>query len=105
MKKYFNLEIKENDSIDFRSLTEKLVIPQGFKKELNFIELVQLLDMQLLEDGLRMDNVFQAGGCRVIRASKNFKVIDIGSKRLKEYLALFDKGWEKDATFKETGTK
>lgn len=90
VNKYFDLEVKENDVVDFITIREKLVIPEGFKKELNFTEMQQLLNMQLLENGLRLDSLFQAGGCRVIKASMNFKVRNDKSKRLEEYLSKFE---------------
>lgn len=97
MRKYFNLEVKANDVIRFENYREKLVIPKGFGKKLNDIEMDCLLEAQLLEDGLHLEStVFQGESC-VITAStkhkKNFKFIN--SNRLKEYLEKFEQEFGK----------
>ena len=97
MRKYFDLEVKENDVIDGRTLSEKLVIPKDFKKQLNSIEIGHLLDAQLLENNLALDSKTILFGNRVIEASenlkKNFKLINpnYSSKRLLEYIDKFNK--------------
>lgn len=89
MKNYFNVELKENDVVDLKKIKEKLIVPEGFQKELNDIEMGQLLNIQLLEEGLKLDSLVQAGGCRVVKASKGFKTTENKSNRLKEYLSKF----------------
>lgn len=100
MRKYFkNLEVKENDVLD-GTIREKLVVPTGFNKKLNDIEIGKLLQAQLLEDGLALDSVTILGGSRIVSASENyksenkekFKLIDSNtSNRLREYLDKFEK--------------
>lgn len=97
MRKYFNLEVKANDVIMFGNLREKLIIPAGFGKNLNDIEINSLLTAQLLENGLQLSNIVLQGGSRVVTAStkhkKNFKFIN--SNRLKEYLEKFEQEFGK----------
>lgn len=92
---YFkNVVCEEGAVVDWSEV--ELIIPEGFKKELNSMEKSMLMDDQLRTYNLRMDEmVFNTGGAvcrRIIKLEKAKQPLekkpDI-SKRLKEYLELF----------------
>lgn len=92
---YFkNVVCEEGAVVDWSEV--ELIIPEGFKKELNSMEKSMLMDDQLRTYKLVMDDMaFNIGGkvCRrIIKLEKAKQPLekkpDI-SKRLKEYLELF----------------
>lgn len=102
MKFFLNMDnLKVNNVIDLRTLDKNLIVPKEFEKKLNTIEKSRLLQAQLLEQGLAMDDVVQAGGCRIVEASekqkKDFRLADpnYASNRLLEFLEKFyqEFGW------------
>ena len=92
-RQYFkNLKAEYNGVVKLSEL--ELVIPEGFYKKLNSIELRKLVNDQLLESGLMLQNlIYPDGSSRIVEANKNAKPIeklhDI-SGRLSEYLEKFN---------------
>lgn len=96
-RNYFKNVVCEDGAVVDWSEVE-LIIPDGFRKELNSMEKSMLMDDQLRTYKLRLDDmVFNTGGavcCRIIKLEKAKqpleKKADI-SKRLREYIKLFKK--------------
>ena len=94
-RNYFKNVVCEDGAVFDWSEVE-LIIPEGFKKQLNSMEKSMLMDDQLRTYKLRMDDLaFNTGGTvcrRIIKLEKAKQPLekkpDI-SKRLKEYLELF----------------
>lgn len=86
---YKNLNI-ESESLNPESL--ELVIPEGFHKKLNSIEMSILLNDQLLDSGLQLGDYIM-GSRKIIPANKGTQHIEKDfqlSKRLLEYLEKFN---------------
>ncbi len=91
-KKYFsNLPTSINEVVVLSKL--ELIIPTGFKKKLNTMEIMQLANDQLLQYGLQLHNQYILGSCRIVEANKNTKPLQENyqiSMRLREYFILFE---------------
>lgn len=93
MNKYFtNLSHKANDVVNVSAL--ELIIPEGFRKQLNSIEIRQLVDDELLQYRLQLHSITMDSCSRIVKANKGAKPLekkpDI-SKRLREYLELINR--------------
>lgn len=87
---YFRNLNTESESLNPESL--ELVIPEGFHKKLNSIELDMLLNDQLLDSGLQLGN-YVMGSRKIVPANKGAQHIEKDfqlSKRLREYLEKFN---------------
>ncbi len=87
---YFRNLNTESESLNPESL--ELVIPEGFHKKLNSIELDTLLNDQLLDSGLQLGDYIM-GSRKIIPANKRAQHIEKDfqlSKRLREYLEKFN---------------
>ncbi len=86
---YKNLNI-ESESLNPESL--ELVIPEGFHKKLNSIEMSMLLNDQLLDSDLQLGDYIM-GSRKIVPANKGTQHIEKDfqlSKRLLEYLEKFN---------------
>lgn len=90
MRNYFKNLKTESESLNPESL--ELVIPEGFHKKLNSIELDMLLNDQLLVSGLQLGDYIM-GSRKIVPANKGAQHIEKNpqlSKRLREYLKKFN---------------
>lgn len=89
-RNYFrNIDIKL-ESLNMESL--ELVIPEGFHKKLNSIEMSILLNDQLLDSGLQLRDYIM-GSRKIVPANKGAQHIEKDfqlSSRLREYLEKFN---------------
>lgn len=95
MKEYFEgIKYDINAVIDIKNIEP--VIPTEFKKNLNVLEKIQLLNDQLLYKGLQLDSIAFLGAkmkIRIVEANKNAKHIEEmhdRSNRIREYLEKFE---------------
>lgn len=89
-RKYFKNLNTEAESLDLSTID--LVIPEGFHKKLNSIEMSILLNDQLLYSGLQLGDYIM-GSRKIIPANKGSQHIEKDlqiSKRLREYLEKFN---------------
>lgn len=86
--------LKEGDIINHNEL--HLVVPRGFGKKLNSIERRLLLIEDLHELGLELKGLVMDGDEQVVAENPKRNYVPVrkihdASKRLKEYLSLYDK--------------